>query len=105
MKNNPHIDCWLTRIEKVKTLLKLKRLPAKSDKAGAIIDKIIKSKFDKFYLDQINKLRIGNDGQDHNKLRFYKKIKGSLSHIYFRLETEIKGSGSLDTVLPHIIYE
>ena len=53
-------------------------MPAKSDKARAIIDKIIKSKFDKFYLDQINKLRIGNDGQDHNKLRFYKKIKGSL---------------------------
>ena len=69
MKNNSHIDCWLTRIEKVKTLLKLKRLPAKSDKAGEIIDKNIKSKFDKFYLDQINKLRIGNDGQDHNKLR------------------------------------
>ena len=50
MKNNSHIDCWLTRIEKVKTLNKLKRLLAKSDKAGAIIDKNIKSKFDKFFL-------------------------------------------------------
>ena len=77
MKNNPQIDCWLTRIEKIKNLLNIKRLPAKSDKAGTIIDKNIKSKFDKFYLDQINQIRIGNDGQDHNKLCFYKKIKGS----------------------------
>ena len=42
-----------------------------------MIDRNIKSKFDRFYLDEINKIKLGNDGQDHNKLRFYKTLKGS----------------------------
>ena len=83
MRKNPHIDCWLTRVGKIKTILNINRLPLKSDRAGEIISRNIKSKFDKFYLDQINEIKIGNDGQDHNKLRFYKKLKGSfkLNHI------------------------
>ena len=73
MRKNPQIDCWMTRIEKIKTILNINRLPSKSDRAGAIINRTIKSKFDKFYLDQISEIKIGNDRQDHNKLRFYKK--------------------------------
>ena len=49
----------------------------KPDKAGFIIDRILKSKFDRFFLDQINKVKIGADGLDHNKLRLYKTLKGS----------------------------
>ena len=30
-------------------------------------------------------MKIGNDGQDHNKLRFYKKLKGS-----FKIEVGIR---------------
>ena len=37
------------------------------------------SKFDRFYLDEINKTRMGSDGLDHNKLRLYKTLKGSFS--------------------------
>ena len=77
MRKNPQIDCWLTRVGKIKTILNINRLPLKSDRAGAIIKRNIKSKFDTFYLEQINEIKIGIDGQDHNKLRFYKKLKGS----------------------------
>ena len=41
------------------------------------MDKILKGKFDRFYLDEINEIKIGSDGLDHNKLRLYKTLKGS----------------------------
>ena len=77
MKINPQIDSWYTRVEKIKNLLNIKRLYCKPDKAGLFIDKNIKIKFDRFFLDDINQTQIGNDGQDHNKLRLYKTFKGS----------------------------
>ena len=40
-----------------------------------LINKYIKSKFDRFFLGEINQTKIGNDGQDHNKLRLYKTLK------------------------------
>ena len=77
MGKNPNIDCWLSRVEKIKALFNLKRLYGKPDRIGLIIDKNIKSKFDRFYLEEINQIKCGLDGQDHNKLRFYKTLKGS----------------------------
>ena len=35
--------------------------------------------FDRFWLDQINARKLGDDGLDHNKLRFYKTLKGSFT--------------------------
>ena len=84
MNNNPDIDCWLSRVESIKRLLKFRRLPGTPERAGIIIDKLIKSKFDIFFLNQINQIKNGDDGQDHNKLRFYNKLKGS-----FKLEPYI----------------
>ena len=80
MRSNPDTDCWLSRVEKIKSLFNIKRLCGTPERVGLSIDKIIKSKFDRFYLDQINMIKLGNDGQDHNKLRFYNKFKGSF-HI------------------------
>ena len=77
MQNNPQIDSWYCRVEKLKKLLNIKRLHCKPAKVGLIVDKLIKSKFDRFYLDEINKTRMGSDGLDHNKLRLYKTLKGS----------------------------
>ena len=77
MKNNPDIDCWMTRVERIKSLFDIRRLSCNPDRAGVIIDRNIKSKFDRFFLDQINQTKIGIDGQDHNKMRFYKQFKGS----------------------------
>ena len=55
------------------------------ERAGNIIDKVIKSKFDIFFLNEINQVKLGNDGLDHNKLRLYKQLKGS-----FKLEPYIE---------------
>ena len=77
MRDSPHIDCWLSRVQKINNLFNIKRLGGTPNRAGLIIDKNIKSKFDRFFLDEINQNKIGTDGLDHNKLRLYKKLKGS----------------------------
>ena len=79
MKGNPEIDNWSNRVDKIKNLLNIRRLYGKPEKTGNVIDKILKSKFDRFYLDEINQCKIGPDGLDHNKLRLYKTLKGSFS--------------------------
>ena len=77
MKNNPESDCCFSRVNKMKTLLKIPQLYGKPDKVGYLIEKIQKGKFDRFFLDEINEIKIGADGYDHNKLRLYKTFKGS----------------------------
>ena len=42
-----------------------------------MIEKKVNSKFDRYFLDEINKVKLGSDGLDHNKLRLYKHFKGS----------------------------
>ena len=44
---------------------------------GEFMERKINSKFDRFFLDEVNKVNIGPDGLDHNKLRLYKTFKGS----------------------------
>ena len=78
MSNNPQIDCWLSRVQKINNLFNIKRLSGTPDRVGSVIEKILKSKFGRFFLDEINMIRLGDDGQDHNKLRLYKKNKGLL---------------------------
>ena len=57
MDTDPQIDCWKSRIGKVKTLLNVKGLFGTPERAGFIVDKVIKSKFDRFYLDEINQIQ------------------------------------------------
>ena len=76
MENNPQVECWLSRVQKIKILLNVQRMSGNPDRAGFIIERQIKSKFDRFFLDQINRVK---DGEDHNKLRFYKHLKGSFT--------------------------
>ena len=40
---------------------------------------LLKSKFDRFWLDKIKTPKIGTDGLDHNKLRTYKNLKASFT--------------------------
>ena len=56
MKNNPQLDCWLSRVEKIKSLLTIKGVCGTPERVGQIIDRSIKSKFDRFYLDEINSI-------------------------------------------------
>jgi hypothetical protein len=68
MKNFPAIDSWYNKVEKIKELLNITRIRCKPQKVGIFVDKIIQSKFDRFYLDEINQIKVGADGLDHNKL-------------------------------------
>ena len=77
MRKNPQLESWYSRVEKIKSMLKISELYGQSDKVGFIIEKRIKSSFDRFFLDEINLIKKGSDGLDHNKLRFYKVLKGT----------------------------
>ena len=77
MENNPEVDSWLSGIQRIKTLLDIRSMSGKPERVGLIIERNLKSKYDRFFLDQINLVKIGIDGEDHNKLRFYKLLKGS----------------------------
>ena len=71
--HNPTITSWFLRVEKIKTFLGLKYSTfSKID----VIKKQIKSKFEQFWLREINKIKLGDDNKNHNKFRFYASIKG-----------------------------
>ena len=68
---------WWGRIEAIKKSLCLKYSPfSKLEVIDFQIKKCIKSKFQLYWLKLINHKNIGIDGKDHNKLRFYSKLKG-----------------------------
>ena len=75
------IDCWVDRIGKVETLCKVKSFPSytKPDIVKNSLKKTFKSIFDRFYLDQINQVKLGEDMINHNKLRLYSTFKGSFT--------------------------
>lgn len=77
------VDCWLTRVNKIKSLLNFKQLPShlSQNSISNKTSKSVNSLFDRFWLDSINKVQKNgcNCPRDHNKLRFYKQFKGSFS--------------------------
>ena len=75
----PHLDTWYSRVQKMKTLLGIPRLHGNKDSVSLKISKRLNSAFDRFWIDEINTPKLGNDGLDHNKLRFYKTLKGSFT--------------------------
>ena len=56
-------DCWLSRVRKLESLfsIPLLRNYLKKDVAGNIFKKRVKSVFDRFWLDEINAVKIVND--------------------------------------------
>ena len=77
IKNDPQLESWNSRVEKNKLLLQIPELYGQPDKVGFIIEKRIKSNFDRLFIDELNLINRGSDELDHNKLRFYKVIKGT----------------------------
>ena len=79
MKSSPihSIKTWFGRIEKLKANLNISfQISSKIDSIGSSIKKQIKSKFEKYWLTEVNKVKTGADNLDHNKLRYYSTIKG-----------------------------
>ena len=78
MNSNGH-DCWLTRVCKIENALKIPQNIFYNKSSGKRILSLLKSKFDRHYIDKINEEKIGLDTTDHNKLRTYKSFKGSFT--------------------------
>ena len=69
-------DCWLDRILKIKSHFGI-NLPisGRPDATSPVIRKVLCSKFEKFWLESINRVNLDKNGKDRNKLRFYKTFK------------------------------
>merc|ERR1712208_153499 len=85
MAKMPELNTWLSRVHKIKSLINIRDIWGSHDRVSKIIGSKVKSVFDRFWLDQVNSPKLGPDGLDHNKLRFYKTLKGS-----FTLEPYVK---------------
>ena len=79
MANKPYLDTWYSKVQNIKTLLGLPQLHGCKDSVGHQLNKKLNSLFDRFWLDQISCEKFGADGIDHNKLRFYRTLKGSFT--------------------------
>ena len=67
-------DCWLTRANKMASMLKIPRITY-STYSGRQILKSVRGSFDRYWLDQIKSSRIGADNMQHNKLLTYSTYK------------------------------
>ena len=68
------VDCWLTRVEKMRVLLDLPRISYRVN-SGQKTSRILQKKFDVFWRDQVLATRPGPDGLEHNKLETYASFK------------------------------
>ena len=79
MANMPNLDTWYSRVQKIKTVFNIPQLRGSKDNVGLQLNKKLKSIFDRFWIDQVHAQKLGGDGLDHNKLRFYKTLKCSFT--------------------------
>ena len=78
--NDKNADCWLRRVNHIEKLLNVPNNIFYNKSSGKKILKFIKSKFDSYYLNEINKIKpSSSDLHDHNKLRTYKSLKSSFT--------------------------
>ena len=71
-------DSWLTRVRSVQKLLDIPVFSTHHSEAFVSnqINSKLKSIFESFYLDEINKIKLADDNINHNKLQFYSTFKG-----------------------------
>ena len=73
-------DCWLSKINQIKGSLGVNtdnvRKPFSLSK---VVNKAVKGKFDRYWLESVNQIIPNHEGRDTNKLRFYKSLKGSFT--------------------------
>ena len=72
---------WLSKVEKLKKQLGIREVPSFRSRS-AVSDqykKRIQSRFDRFWRDEVNKIKLGPTGSNTNKLRFYSTFKGNFA--------------------------
>ena len=73
-------ESWLTRVDKIIKILNISPNIFFSKASGKKILKLLKSRFDIFFLEKINEVKQSDTDQlDHNKLRTYRTIKSSFT--------------------------
>ena len=73
-------DCWLLRVNRIESLLKIRKPNFYSKTSGKVISLALQSKFSIYWLKKVNEFKIReNDSINHNKLRTYSTFKGSFS--------------------------
>ena len=79
--NSMGIDNWLYRVNQVEKMFNISIHPKlkTADSVGQYVKKKLKSQFDIFWKSEISCKKIGSDGIDHNKLRFYSTLKSSFT--------------------------
>ena len=60
-------------------MLGIPHLYGSKDSVGHQLNKKLYSLFDRFWIGHVSSEKIGLDGIDHNKLRFYEKLKDSFT--------------------------
>ena len=97
---NPNLNSWWGRVEKIKLNLGIRYSPfSKLDLIGENIKNQVKSKFENYWLREINKIKVGEDNLNHNMLRFYSNIKGCLK----KRTSHRSGTKSFTAGRPHEI--
>ena len=79
MENKPNMDTWYSRVQSIKAVLGIPPLYGCTDSISIQLNRKLHSLFDRFWIDKICSKKIGSDGLDHNKLRFYKTLKCSFT--------------------------
>ena len=74
-------DCWLTCVRKMEQLFNIHNFHRyhKSQIVDKSIKKRVRSLFDRFWLDEVHRVKADINGINHNKLRFYSTLKSSFS--------------------------
>ena len=73
-------DCWLTRVNKMESLLKITKPRTYNKTSGKVITSALQSKFARYWLDKINEFKSKEaDNLNHNKLRTYCTFKASFT--------------------------
>ena len=74
---DPGHDSWLARVKSICKLLDIKELHAQlsPDTVRGKLKKVLRSKFEIFWKDELNDSKLGADNKSHNKLRFYSQFK------------------------------
>ena len=68
-------DCWLTCVQNMDKLLNSPKLSGPSKTSGKCILSFLRTVFEKFWHEQVNKVKLGPDNKNHNKLRTYSTLK------------------------------
>ena len=71
-------DCWLSRANKMAQLLDTPDVRF-CQTSGRHMLRCVKSKFERYWMDEIKSSRLGIDGQQHNKLLTYSSFKSSFN--------------------------